>query len=113
MSNSIVLKQASFRGRELIVIVAALGRSCSGPSGKKRNMKRVESRVAYVQPIADDRQVIVTSPGELLLLCMQNVQVVESCSVTRDDHVCCGWCTVLRHKYVEYAKIEREAARIQ
>jgi hypothetical protein len=101
-----VLKQALFRGRELIVIVTALGRSCSGPSRRKRKKKRVESRVAYVQPIANDRQVIVTSPGELLLLllCMQNFQVVESCNVTRDDHVCCGWCTVLRHKYVEYAK---------
>jgi hypothetical protein len=68
MSNSIVLKQALFRGRELIVIVAALGRSSSGPSGKKRKRKRVESRVAYVQPIADDRQVIVTSPGELFVV---------------------------------------------
>jgi len=41
MSNSIVLKQASFRGRELIVIVAALGRPNSGPSGRKEKEKEL------------------------------------------------------------------------
>jgi hypothetical protein len=41
MSNSIVLKQASFRGRELIVIVAALGRSSSGPSGRRKKKKEL------------------------------------------------------------------------
>ena len=68
MSNSIVLKQASFGSRELIVIVAALGRSSTGPSGIREKKKGVESRVAYVQPIADGRQVIVTSPGEFFVV---------------------------------------------
>jgi len=41
MSNSIVLKQALFHSRELIVIVAALGQSSSGPSGGREKGKEV------------------------------------------------------------------------
>ena len=108
-----MLKQALFRGRELIVIVAALGRSSSGPSGKKRKRKRVESRVAYVQPIADGRWVIVTSPGELLWLCMQDVQFVERCNVTRDDHIRVWLVYCSPPQIIQICKAKREAARIQ
>jgi len=55
MSNSIVLKQALFRSRELIVIVAALDRSSSGPSGKKSKRKEVRESCSVCPAIADGR----------------------------------------------------------
>jgi hypothetical protein len=43
MSNSIVLKQALFRNRELIVIVAALDTSYPGPPGRRRKEGKEKS----------------------------------------------------------------------
>jgi hypothetical protein len=53
MSNSIVLKQALFRGRELSVIVAVLGRSRFGPPVRRERCvrKRGESREGRTQPL--------------------------------------------------------------
>jgi hypothetical protein len=69
--------------------------------------ERGESRVACMYPaMADGRLLVIfTSPGELLWCCVVCVdQKGESRNVARDDHVRCGRCAVLRHKYVKYAK---------